>query len=106
MLKADMRQYILEGKTFEDFMADNGEEVNANYPPDVIQRAWERTSTQFVDDDEWIRYLKNTAAKNAAKLDAIVDELNKEGYVLNGTKAGGIVARMLDKQRRMVGITA
>lgn len=98
MLKADMRDYIIAGDTFEDFVEDYGDAYLNEFPLEVMRRCW-RNTHELVDQGEWLKYLKNRSACYARYLTMTADELLREGVRLNQTRAGGMLAEMLSRQR-------
>lgn len=102
MLKQDIRRYIINGKTFDDFVADNGKELSKTYNAKTIRETWDRVEKYYIDEIEWIKYLKKKAAESVHNLEVMVNALNEEGIVLNGTRAGSMLAKLLAKQRDIV----
>lgn len=98
MLKQDMRKYIINGRTFEEFVEDLGEEYINDFTMEIMEKCWVNTH-KLVPRDEWLRYLKKTAAQDVKYLGMLADALNEEGIVLNGTRAGGMLAELISKQR-------
>ncbi len=97
MLKNDMRKYIIAGKTFDDFVADYGEEYKKEFSMDIMERCWKNTH-KLVDPNEWHKYLKRNAASYVRYLTMIADSLEEEGIKLSEIRAGYMLNDLIKKQ--------
>lgn len=97
MLKNDMRKYLIEGKSFEQFYEEKGDEYT-EFSDDTLARCWENTK-ELIPRDEWLKYLKVKSGNYAKYLETTADALLEEGIPLNSIKAGGIIAGIYAKQR-------
>lgn len=97
MLKADMRKYIIAGKTFEDFITDFGEEYKKTFTIDIMERCWNNTH-KLVDTGEWHKYLKNQAAQDVKYLTIVAEALKEEGIRLSEIRAGYMLNDLLKSQ--------
>lgn len=98
MLKNDMRNYMLAGNTFEEFVEDYGETYLKEFSLDTMERCWKNTY-ELMDRGEWLRYLKKRSADYVRYLTMTADAMLEEGVRLNQTRAGGMLAEMLSRQR-------
>ena len=99
MLKNDMRKYIIEGKSYEDFKADMGEEYSQYFTEEIMERCWENTH-KLVDEGEWLKYLKTKSAQYVKYLTMTTGALEEQGVLLRDTRAGGMLAGLMLKQKK------
>lgn len=97
MLKNDMRKYIIEGKTFEEFIADYGERYHAEFSMDTMKRCWKNTH-DLTDRTEWLKYLKRSAAKEVGYLTMVANALHEEGELLSTTRAGAMLKTIMKQE--------
>lgn len=97
MLKNDMRKYILQDKTFEEFLEDYGEKYKNEFSVEIMQRCWKNTH-DLKDPVEWHKYLKNKAAAYVKYLTLINEAMEDEGIVLNETRAGYMLKDLIRRQ--------
>ena len=97
MLKNDMRKYILQGKSYEEFVEDFGEAYSTQFTPEIMEKCW-RNTHKLKDRGEWLKYLKNSAAQQVKYLTMVTEALNEEGVGLREIRAGYMLNDLLRKQ--------
>ena len=97
MLKNDMRKYMLEDKTFEQFIADYGEEYSQTFTMEIMEKCWKNTK-KLLPRSEWLKYLKNGAAQQVKYLTMVTEAMNEEGVNLRETRAGYMLNELIRKQ--------
>lgn len=94
MLKNDMRNCLIQEKTFDQFIEEFGDSYRSEFSMDTMQKCWVNT-IRLIPDDEWAKYLKNKAARYVGYL-RLIDESMKEASIdLLTTRAGGKLKEML-----------
>ena len=97
MLKNDMRRAILQGKSYEEFLEEYGEKYEKDFTADIMVKCWKNTH-KLVPQDEWMRYLKNSAAQQVKYLTMVTEALNEQGVNLREIRAGYMLNDLLKKQ--------
>lgn len=97
MLKNDMRKYLIDGRSFEEFYEEMGD-AYTEFSDEILARCWENTKA-LIPRGEWLRYLKVKSMDYAKYLKMTTDALLEEGVPLNSIRAGGTVSAILRKQR-------
>lgn len=101
MLKNDMRKYIIQGKSFEEFLEDYGDSYRDKYgggfTDEVMRKCWKNTH-KLVPQDAWLKYLKNSAATEVRYLTMCVEALNEQGIRLQEIRAGYMLSELMKKQ--------
>lgn len=97
MLKNDMRKYILQDKTFDEFLEDYGEMYKTEFSVEIMRRCWKNTH-DLKDPVEWHKHLKNKAASYVRYLTLINEAMEDEGIVLSETRAGYMLKDLIRRQ--------
>lgn len=97
MLKNDMRNYIIQGKTYEEFLEDYEEKYSKDFTRETMEKCWKKTH-KLVPQDAWLKYLKNSAATEVRYLTMCVEALNEQGVRLQEIRAGYMLSDLMKKQ--------
>ena len=76
-----IHDYIVDGKSFEDFLKDT-EEERAKMPKVTVENwkgSWDHVAKKSVDEEVWIDYLIHMAEGSKRHLLKCIKALNEEG---------------------------
>lgn len=97
MLKNDMRRCMLQGKSFEEFLEEYGSDYEKDFSIDIMKRCWKNTK-DLIPQENWMKYLKNSAAAQVRYLTMVCDALKEQGVYLSETRAGYMLNDLMKKQ--------
>ena len=97
MLKNDMRNCQLHGKTFEEFLEAYGVVYEQDFDMETMKRCWKNTQ-KLLPQEAWMKYLKNSAAAQVRYLTMVCEALNEQGVYLREIRAGYMLNDLLRKQ--------
>jgi len=97
MLKNDMRNCMLLGKTFEEFLEEHGPKYEKDFNMDIMKKCWNNTK-DLVPLENWMKYLKNSAAAQVRYLTMVTEALNEQGVNLREIRAGYMLNDLLKTQ--------
>lgn len=98
MLKNDMRNAIIAGESFEEFVEVYGERYRNSFSMETMEKCWKNTH-ELVEPYKWHNYLLKCASNYVRFLELVSEGLNDQGVSLLDTEPGYRLSLLVGRQK-------